>query len=144
MSAPAGPYTVTFAPTCICTDADDPNDHRKDCPSWGNEPKRWAYATLEEAWPAVADPICTDSGSGVRTPKSTYAWSNLRLAFEALPAAGGTLTLPDGSEIVVEATTYHELWKQVPVGRRGGAYFETEGEQNLAAWNAEYGIGEGA
>lgn len=21
--------------TCICTDADDPNDHRKDCPQWG-------------------------------------------------------------------------------------------------------------
>ena len=22
---------------CICTDADDPNDHRKDCPCWGPE-----------------------------------------------------------------------------------------------------------
>jgi hypothetical protein len=25
---------------CICTDADDPNDHRRDCPMWGRQTGR--------------------------------------------------------------------------------------------------------
>lgn len=29
-----GPGCCDEQPRCICTEADDPNDHRRDCPQW--------------------------------------------------------------------------------------------------------------
>jgi hypothetical protein len=61
--------------------------------------------------------------------------SMMRPAVSPLPESGGTVTLPDGTVIEVEATTYHALWQATPWGQRGGPYCETEGHENIAAFN---------
>jgi len=125
MSAPAGPYTVTH------------RQERGGVARLGSlgEPEvlsRWAYATLEEATRVV------DRAKGLqRRPGFEY--------HGGLPESGGTIKLPDG-EIVVEATTWDRLLTDLPPNRilLGPDPSPVTAAEILAAWNAEYGIGEGA
>lgn len=147
MSAPAGPYIlsqrqrVEHAADCFWNRAHPPVDgDEAACCSCSAHAEaavplsRWAYATLEELpeIPCQKCGWCTGPGKRCGFP---YVLSRL-------PESGGTIKLPDGSAIVVEATT----WGDLILARKGDAV--TTGEMSmcearaaiLAAWNAEYGI----
>jgi hypothetical protein len=105
--------------------------------------RRWAYATLEEARFAalrrLAD-FVQAGGLGTDSP------SSLIEAINTLPESGGTIKLPDGSEIVAEATTRSKLMAPLlDSGRMALAkqQFPWDDAAVCAAWNAEYGIPSG-
>jgi len=138
MSAPAGPYTVEHRRFCDDCNGDGGVLDWEDGRVVGSEAcarcdegrivvSRWAYATLEEVHRAVVPML--DKGGVANAPA---------VAYRTLPESGGTIKLPDGSEIVVEATNWPKLASQVD----DGAYLPET--RIVAAWNAEYGIGEGA
>jgi hypothetical protein len=93
------PYIITTTQPCVCTEADDPNDHRKDCPHWyGHDGvSRRAVATLDEAREAAFEAMAT-------VPRY---WLNDAVqvgdAIRAVLDQGGTVgPLPDGTVIEVE------------------------------------------
>lgn len=79
----------------------------------------------------------------------TAAYARAIEEIEALPASGGSIPLPDGREVVVEATTWERICEE------GGESWRTRHcagnwppphryehrRAALAAWNAEHGIG---
>jgi hypothetical protein len=166
MSAPAGPYTVEHrrpvAPdedgspfcaacshyhdgSCLCPDCGRPTpcrDHGQDrsvsTPAT-TVVSRWAYATLEEAR-AKARRIIGDAPGYF---EAHDGWSTARLDANVLGGSGGMIQLPDGSEIVVEATTTAALWVAVSPSERRVVRRGKRDAVVLAAWNAEYGIGKG-
>jgi len=128
MSAPAGSYIVRHERVLPPTAEDvRVGESRRT----HEQVSRWAYATLEEARSAICGLI-----------RERQAWvPEVKLAYSRLAASGGTITLPDGSEIVVEATTWPHIAEQVNSGKqRKIRVGELTATDWLAAWNAEHGI----
>lgn len=90
---------------CVCTDADDPNDHRKDCPQWRVDLRSdWpqtAYATLVEAQYAV-DLLIEDHGGSI----DEYA---------DMLEVGDEISLPDGAVLGLKPVTRDELYALIGV-----------------------------
>lgn len=122
MSAP-GPYTVTVT-------------HRPEHDgATGYVFYREAFATLE----LVRDWLYEHVDIG---ETSVDDLPNFARAVDHLPETGGTITLPNGDVIEVEATTYTRLAEDANrphlLKRGGGDHIKAD---ILAAWNAEHGIG---
>lgn len=113
MSAP-GPYIVTHR---------HPPEH-DGATGWE---RRWACATLEHA-KHRARLLVYES-----TAIPRYAGQ-----VTAISDSGGTIKLPDGSEIVVEATTWSAL-HNATYPPRSKPYSSASDAEIVAAWNAEYG-----
>jgi hypothetical protein len=101
---------------------------------------RRAVATPEEAQDGAAR-IVMDAVNVARDGKGNLfpALSYSPHVFDAqeMTELGGTVgPLPDGTVIKVAPTTYHALWLDTPAEQRSGPYFETDGDQNIAAYNA--------
>jgi len=120
MSAPAGPYTVVHRQR--------PN---ADCSCGEHVISRWAYATLEEVV-AFVRRLAGANWNGV------IEASVVRVGETGSATGVRAIRLPDGSEIVVEATTWRRLASDV--GRLPVHRFDEWRSAVLAAWNAEYGI----
>lgn len=100
---------------------------------------REAFATLEEAKAEiVARVFPRQPEQGMRPPE----WDEPFVALATLPEAGGTITLPNGDVIEVEATTWGHIFHDLPLLDRYVRGPESA-DALLAAWNAEYGIGIG-
>lgn len=91
---------------------------------------RRAFETLEEAHERYHEVLYV---GGFEPPADD--WQHWADEFEVDKHVG---PLADGVVVQVEAVTYHALWHAVPwdSGFRGGPYMETDGAQNIAAFNA--------
>jgi len=165
MTAPAGPYIVSQRRPLDWSLRGD-----LDLPEEGWPASRWAYSTLENHGDYALVPLLRKllaatgfspwgMGGWVRDDEGAGTcyddcWALREAAEIVQDEHGGTIKLPDGSEIVVEATTYERLWDDLTdrppfivgvdctiwVGR-DGVEDARWGAAILAAWNAEYGIG---
>jgi hypothetical protein len=92
---------------------------------------RRAVATLDEARALVAEHY--ERATGKPCPA----------CFE-LRADGGTagLAFSDGTTITARRVAYYDLWHVTPWGARRGAYFDTDGADNIADFNEWCAAGE--
>jgi hypothetical protein len=90
---------------------------------------RRAVATLEEARSSV---------HAVIHPLRTNQRQGFDEASRLITESGGTITLPDGTIIEVESTSWYDLAVAVKYLGRGYVTKE-EGPEVLVAWNAKYG-----
>jgi hypothetical protein len=128
------PYIVTTWPECLACLDPGTNPHHVAPPL-----SRRAVATLE------VEPLADVLRPLLRHSLKALQWVDMMNTLTALPESGGTVgPLPDGTTIQVEPTTYHALWHAVPwdSGLRGGAFMETEYEQNIAGFNAWHANGQ--
>jgi hypothetical protein len=75
--------------------------------------RRWACGTLEEAKRAATNLLIASALDADATADADVT-VELASQVDAFPESGGSISLPDGSEIVVEATTYRELHEALP------------------------------
>lgn len=124
------PHVITTTRPCICTEADDPNDHRKSCPHWWGHDgvTNRAAGTLDEAKNAIAV-IVTDLARDHHA-----GWQSAFALIVGLPEQGGTVgPLPDGTMINVEPAT----WKAISATLVGTVAGIRLGREHPQATDAE-------
>ncbi len=104
------PFIITTHMRCICTEADDPNDHRKDCPSWSAAESRTAVATHFEARETAAHII-------EQTVGGDPDWESIYTDAQNVSELGDTFgPLPDGTVIEVKRVDWMDFERLVVPG----------------------------